>query len=159
VDTIRISWPKGAVLFDEIKNFKHDDWNLDKNGFYALLSGSWDNPEKSWKNLKLLYIGQAFDQTLRERIIQDHPAYKCVRDYQKEHSVDIIVKIGFIKESTAERLTQQLYDDVECCLIFCNQPLCNTTCKDSYAGRDLQVLNEGDPAGIKDSCVCSKTNK
>ena len=146
------------MRFDQIKTFTHDKWNLDKKGFYAILGGPFDSTSSSWKNLVLLYIGQAFAQTLRERISQKHPAYDCVFEYQKKHpSVDIIVKIGFVEKSTVQALTQQLFDDVECCLTYCNQPLCNTTCKESYTGRDLQVINMGDYTSLREKCFCSKT--
>ena len=112
-----------------------------------MIGGIYNPNSEKWGNLELLYIGQAFDQTLRKRIPQDHPAYECVLQYQKEHSnVDIIVLIGLIENSTVERLTQQLFDDVECCLIFCNQPLCNITCKESCSGR------------AREKCVCSEAS-
>lgn len=158
MDTIYINWVQGVVPLHQIKDFRHKTYDLDKNGFYAILGGTYDSRSKGWKNLKLLYIGQAFDQTLRERIPQEHPAYQCVFEYRKRHSgVDILVKIGFIEKSTVERSTQQLFDDIECCLIFCNQPLCNTTCKESYSGRDLQVINSGYYRRLKEKCTCSKT--
>ena len=158
MDTVYINWVQGVVPFHQIKDFRHKTYDLDRNGFYAILGGTYDSRSRGWKNLKLLYIGQAFDQTLRERIPQEHPAYQCVFEYRKRHSgVDILVKIGFIEKSTVERSTQQLFDDIECCLIFCNQPLCNTTCKESYSGRDLQVINVGHYRRLKEKCTCSKT--
>ncbi len=156
MDTVHVDWPKGAVLFDQIKTFQHSEWDLDKNGFYAIYCASYDEESRSWKNLVLLYIGQAFEQTLRQRIPQPHDAYDCVFDYQKKHpGTDVIVKIGYITKSTVQKVTQQLFDDVECCLTFCNKPYCSITCKDSYSGRDLQVINTGDPP-LKDQGSCSE---
>jgi hypothetical protein len=157
MDTIHVNWPQGVVRFDKIKTFKHGEWDLDKKGFYAVLGGIYNNDTKQWQSLKLLYIGQAFDQTLRERIPQPHPAYNCAVKYQKEHSgVEFVVMIGFIEKSTVEKKTQELFDDAECCLIYCNQPLCNTTCKEAYSGRDLQIINTGDHFPLKEKCLCSR---
>lgn len=157
MDTVYINWVKGVLPFHQIKDFEHETYDLDKNGFYAILAGA-RAKTKGWVKLKLLYIGQAFDQTLRERILQEHPAYECVFNYQKQYSdLDILVKIGFIEKSTVERRTQQLYDAIECCLILCSQPMCNTTCKESYSGRDLNVINKGHYFSLKEKCSCFKT--
>ena len=157
MDTVHINWVQGVVPFHQIKDFRHKTYDLDKNGFYAILGAKYNSNTKKWENPMLLYIGQAFDQTLRERIPQEHPAYKCVFEYRKRHSdIDILVMIGFIEKSSVERSTQQLFDDIECCLIFCNQPLCNALCKESYLGRDLQVFNMGYYKPLKETCTCSK---
>jgi len=152
-DTVYIDWIQGVVPFHQVKDLKHKTYDLDRKGLYAILAGT--RSQKAWVDLRLLYIGQAFDQILRERIPQKHPAYECVFKYQKRHSgVHILVMIGFIEKSTVERATQQLYDDIECCLILCNQPWCNTTCKESYSGRDLQVINVGHYKPLKERCSC-----
>jgi hypothetical protein len=153
-DTVNINWVKGVVPFHQIPEFNHKDYDLDKNGFYAILAGK--RKTTGWVELELLYIGQAFDQTLRERIPQEHDAYKCVFDYQQDSDKDILVKIGYIKESTVQKTTQ-LFDDVECCLIYCNQPLCNTLCKEKYTGRDLHIINTGSYRPLKEECYCSKS--
>ena len=156
MDTVYIKWVEGVMPFNKIKDFIRKE--LDKKGFYALLGGTRAQNSTGWINLKLLYVGQAFDQTLRERIPQEHPAYECVFKYQKEHSgIAIVVMIGTIEKSPVAKLTQQLFNDIECCLIFCNQPLCNTTCKESYSGRDLQVINTEDYKPLKEKCACSET--
>jgi hypothetical protein len=161
MDTVNVEWDKGVIRFDQIKDFKSE--NLDKKGFYTILGWTFDETSKKWKDLKLLYIGQAFDQTLRERIPQEHDAYNCVYDYKKNHSgTSLFVMIGIIKESSVEKQTQQLFNDIECCLIFRNKPACNTTCQESYSGRDLEVTNTGDYVPLKEKCSCSaqqqKTN-
>lgn len=153
MDTVQINWAKGAIRFDEISTSKEP--YLDKEGFYAILGATFYSESKSWKDFKLLYIGQAFNQTLRQRIPQDHPGYECVSEYRKKNRRDIIVMVGIIGQAEAQRITQQLFDDVECCLIYCNQPFCNVKCKDSYTGRDLQVINTGDFSPLKEKCACS----
>ncbi|GHU74697.1 hypothetical protein FACS189450_15310 [Spirochaetia bacterium] len=39
--------------------------------------------------------------------------------------------------------TQGLFDDIEACLIYDNQPVANTINKDSYTGRSIIVTNTG----------------
>jgi len=154
MDTVNIKWDDTVTQFDRIKDSKKT--KLDKSGFYAILGATFNESSKKYESLKLLYIGQAFDQTLRERIPQEHDAYKCVYDYKKNHSgTDIVVMIGLIEESSLEKQTQQIFSDIECCLIFCNKPTCNTTCQESYSGRNLQVTNTGDYTPLKEKCSCS----
>jgi len=156
MDTVHINWEESVIRFSNIKDSNNS--KLDGKGFYAILGAIYNAEKNNWGNIKLLYIGQAFGQTLRERIQQEHPAYECVFDYQKKYSnVGIVVMLGVIEKSTVEKLTQQLFDDIECCLVFRNQPLCNTSCKESYSGRDLKVINTGHPYPLKEECPCSKT--
>lgn len=155
MDTIHINWDKSVTQFNDIKDSKKS--KFDGKGFYAILGGIYEPKTNEWTSLKLLYIGQAFDQTLRERIPQEHTAYKCVFDYKKQHSnVGIVVMLGSIEKSTVERVTQELFNDIECCLVFSNKPLCNETCQDCYSGRDLKIVNTGHPYPLKDESNCSE---
>jgi len=154
MDTVSIKWDNGVTQLDRIKDSQNPD--MDKSGFYAILGATFDESSKTWKGLKLLYVGQAFEQTLRERIPQEHDAYKCVYDYKKNHSgTDLVVMIGLIEKSSIEKQTRQIFNDIECCLIFCNKPACNTTCQESYSGRDLEVTNTGDYKPLIEKCSCS----
>lgn len=158
METVQIDWDEIVIRFNDVEDSKRP--KLDEKGFYAVLGAVYNPKTKKWGNIKLLYIGQVFDQTLRERIPQEHPAYKCVLNYQKKHSgVGVVVMLGTVKKSTVKKSTQQLFNDIECCLIFCNQPLCNTSCKESYSGRDLKVFNTGDPYPLKKECSCSETKE
>ncbi len=153
MDVVLIDWAQSVVPFDQVKDFKSETCNLDRKGFYVILSGT--KTAKGWVKPRLLYIGQAFDQTLRERIPQERKEYQCVYSYQKAHAgAPIWVMIGFVKESTVGRVNQQLFDEIECCSIFSNQPLCNTACKDSYSGRDLEVINVGHYEPLEERCTC-----
>jgi hypothetical protein len=153
MDTIQIKWVNN-IPFDNIG--ENENKYLGMNGFYALLGARYDENDKTWK-VTLLYIGQAFDQTFRERIPQDHPAYKCVFDYIKKNpEKEIRVMVGVIEKTDIEKTTQALFDDVECCLIYCNQPICNEQCKESYIGRDLQVVNTGSFIPLKENCTCKR---
>lgn len=156
MDTVHIDWDEIVIRFNNVGDSKRP--KLDEKGFYAVLGAVYNPKTDKWGNIKLLYIGQAFDQTLRERIPQEHPAYACVFDYQRRHSgVCIVVMLGTVEKSTVAKLTQQLLNDIECCLIFCNQPLCNTSCEESYSGRDLKVINTGHSYPLKKECSCSET--
>lgn len=151
MDTVDIHWDENVIQFNNVKGSKNP--KLDGKGFYAILGAVFEPKTEKWGSIKLLYTGQAFDQDLRKRILQEHPAYKCVFNYEKRHSgVGIVVMLGAIRKSTFERYTQQIFNDIECCLIFCNQPLCNTSCKESYSGRDLKVINIGHPYPLKKEC-------
>jgi len=75
MDTVQINWAKGVIRFDTISQSENP--YLDRGGFYAILGAKFDNASSTWKEIKLLYIGQAFDQTLREfhKIILDMIVY------------------------------------------------------------------------------------
>lgn len=156
LDTIHINWDETVIQFHNIKDSKNP--KLDEKGFYAILGATYDSETEKWGNIELLYIGQAFEQTLRERIPQEHPAYECVFDYQKKHSgVGIVVMLGTIEKSTVEKSTQQLFNDIECCLVFSNKPLCNTSCKESYSGRELKIINTEHPYPLEKEHSCTET--
>ena len=150
MDTVEIKWIGYSFPLQDITT--HPEPTLDENGFYAILLGK-GNPKEGWESLTLLYIGQAFDQTIRKRVPQQHKAYKCVNDWLKANpGYDAIITLGQI--SFPGRLTQPLVDDTECCLIFTNQPKCNETCKESYNGRELSVKNAGKFVPVKSLSKC-----
>jgi len=63
--------------------------------------------------------------------------------------------VGVVEKTNVQRVTQELFDDTECCLIFCNQPMCNVKCKEAYTGRALEVINTGDFTPLKEKSSCS----
>lgn len=155
MDIVQIEWINN-IPFNTVS--ENENKYLDMKGFYALLGARYDKNAKTWK-VTLLYIGQAFDQTLRERIPQTHPGYKCVNNYIKKNpGKELRVMVGIIEKTNLEKRTQALYDNIECCLIFCNKPICNTQCKESYTGRSLQVTNTGDYIPLKPKCTCTSKN-
>jgi len=154
MESVEIKWDEGVTRFDDISSSSRQ--NLDQKGFYAILGARFDKETSKWKELKLLYIGQAFDQTLRQRIPQKHPGYECILEYRQNRAgSDIVVMIGVIGKTNAERITQELFDDIECCLICCNKPLCNMQCKESYGGRAIQIVNTGDFIPLRKECTCT----
>jgi hypothetical protein len=140
--TVTINWVNNVVRLSKIKTSRLP--SLDQKGFYAILGAKQDEKRK-WEVMTLLYIGQAFDQTLRERIPQEQRAYKCVAAFLGNNlgtKAEAIVIHGLVGRSSAS-LNEDLVDDIECCLVNSNQPLCNQPCKDSYKGRPLAITNVG----------------
>jgi hypothetical protein len=143
IDEAVLEWEQGVFQFSHLH--RHESELLDGPGFYALLAASRNKGQRRWTNLKLLYLGQAYRQTLRERIPQDHPAYEDIASYlEKYPDKRLIVMVGTIVEATLERHTPQFYDDVENCLILANEPRFNRRGTRSYSGRELRVTNTGD---------------
>ena len=128
---------------------------MDDNGFYAILGANYDKTKNQWIDFDLLYMGQVFDQTLRQRISQPHDAYTCVNANTKKTQKTAIIMVGVIKETSVERITQEFVNDVECCLIYSNQPLCNDKCKEEYTGRSLEITNTEGYYPLKETSSCS----
>ena len=155
MDTATINWAKGVITWDHLGSSSES--YLKEAGFYAILAGTLNPTTKQYEQIKLLYIGQAYEQTLGECIPQPHAGYECINAYaQKNPSAKILVMVGVLTQTNRENITQQFFNDIECCLIFRNQPLCNTLCEDSYSGRNLSITNTGDFNPLAQSCVCGK---
>lgn len=145
-----VDW-SNAFTIDELDELDHEI----TAHFYALVAATLDPVRKMWTNLDLLYIGLAYHQHVAIRVSQDHTAYSCVNGHMRAHPKKrLIVMAGTIVRASLERISQQFVHDVECCLIYCNQPKCNVACKGSYARRALVVENTGDYVPLHESCDC-----
>ena len=115
---------------------------LNDEGFYAIYIGV-DSDKPGHVTLKkLLYIGQAYDQTIRKRIQQPHDADECIdKEKKKVPGADLYVKAGIITEKDQETTTPELINDIECCMINKNQPECNQQCRESYEGREIRITH------------------
>ncbi|UTC44434.1 hypothetical protein [Treponema sp. OMZ 857] len=152
MDKVTINWNENCVLYEMISNSDHK--YLDEHGFYAILTGIYDKVENTYKSIKLHYIGKAYEQTIRERVLQKHTAYDCIKKYLKEDPRrNVLVMTGKIVKYSVGKITKQLVDDTEACLIYTNQPLCNTMSKNSYEGRDIEIINTGDYLPLKEKSV------
>ncbi len=154
MDKVKIEWGPNVVALDKAaeSNLAH----LDENGFYAILSANLvQADDRRWGNFDLLYIGQAYDQTLRERLVQPHDAYSHISAENKKTGKTAVVMVGIITAVSTAKLTQDLVDDVEHCLIYSNQPLCNDADKGEYKGRSLQITNSGGCFPLKELSSCS----
>ena len=156
MDTATIHWMTGVYEFGQLNVTGNN--LLDGHGFYAIYAARWNSSEENYDILDLLYIGQAYGQNLRTRISQDHDsAYDCIRRLIRKNS-DIVpvFKIGTISRCSLSRITQEFIDDIESCLIFRNQPKCNTQNMISYNGRVIGVTSEGDYPFIKHYSQCGE---
>ena len=101
MENVIIKWEK-LILFSQIETLKSE--LLDGRGFYAIVTGK--VIDRHIKEQKLYYIGVAYEQSLRARIMQEdtHPAYKESDnfiaknpDYKKD------VRIGKISSKIQDR--------------------------------------------------------
>lgn len=139
---VRITWTYNASRLSNIDNSKLD--YLDGKGFYAIYACVYNKDRNSITPKKLLYIGQAFEQTIRERLKQPHDADACMKEEkQNEPNSDLWFKTGVITKHDQEKVTQQLLNDVECCMIYVNKPKCNTLCMETYEGGAIEVTHGG----------------
>ena len=113
---------------------------LDEIGFYAIYVGV-PSEKLGYTTLKkLLYIGQAYKQKIRDRLQQPHDADECMKtEKEGEPDSDLYVKTGRITENNLENTTQELFDDIECCMIYTNKPACNQKCLVEYSGGDITI--------------------
>jgi|GEM_PF-1717749 len=153
MDIVTINWAKGAIDYETLKTSKQS--YLKKTGFYAMLMGIYNPALGKYENTKLLYIGQAYKQTLGERILQPHNGYDCINNYiRKTPNAKLLTMVGVLAKTNISKVTQELFDDIECCLIYHNQPKCNEICKKSYSGRQLTIINTGDFSPLKPASDC-----
>ena len=138
---VKIHWSENVTRLSNIShtNLEH----IDENGFYAKYLGKYRRSDNKVTEGRLLYIGQAYDQTIRQRLLQPHASDPCINGWQSRNpGFDIWVKAGVISETDQQRITNQLVDDTECCMINKNQPECNEQCMENYTGRDLEITHE-----------------
>ena len=148
---VRITWTTNASRLSNIDNSKLD--YLDEKGFYAIYACVYNKDKNSITPKKLLYIGQAFEQTIRERLKQPHDADACMKkEKQNEPNSDLWFKTGVITKNDQEKVTQQLFNDVECCMIYVNKPKCNTLCMETYEGGAIEVTHGSARMIINSSC-------
>jgi len=113
---------------------------LDEKGFYAIYLGVPTDKPNSIIIKKLLYIGQAYKQKIRDRLQQPHDADECMKsEKEKEPGSKLYIKSGIILEYDQDGISQELFDDVECCMIYINKPACNEKCIDEYGGGDITI--------------------
>ena len=146
---VTIEWEQGIIKFSDIKT-KTSKY-LDNKGFYAIITGKFDSNSKHYKEISLRYIGMAFDQTVRERVQQKHDAYIDILKYLSENpGFEALVMVGCITKCSQDRITKQLMEDIEACLIFRNKPKNNIVKKYNYAGRSITINNTGDFRPLKE---------
>ncbi|MCL2440968.1 MAG: hypothetical protein FWD14_04455 [Treponema sp.] len=142
MDCTTIEWSSTVVPYSNVQD--SGNGYLDNNGFYIILTGKYSSQIRKYVDIKLQYIGKAYAQSIRERVQQEHDAYIKIDQFLKKNSgYSALVRPGIIIELSQQRVTPQIVDDIEACLIFCNQPPANTLNKDKYSGRDIAIINTG----------------
>jgi hypothetical protein len=122
------------------------DINLDRKGLWFFASGN-EDADGAVEIEDLLFIGVAFSQDLREEI----PDKRHMRSYKSMlyecRNYDLYLAYAFISDTEGGKWPKRLESDIQCALIFDNQPLCNPYCRDEYKskeGTSLTINNVGD---------------
>ncbi len=133
MDVLKIDWTQTNY---ERMNDYNDTY------FYAFTRGG-----------NLLYIGIAFKQIVQTEISQTLRRLGI-------NSKGLNIWLGYPNpdQTTYGRITEQIATDAECLMIYTNQPVYNTQCKDSYTGRcNFKVKTSGCP--LIRSCVKCENNR
>lgn len=133
---VKLKW-YGPFDIDEI--YESDFEVLDYiEGFYMFLYES-----------KILYIGQVYFKSLRERINEHLRGDSLWRWIERNYdSKNVSMMIAEIESMDQERITKQLVNDVESLLIITQQPEGNIQSTRTYYGRDLKIVNLGECAPL-----------
>jgi hypothetical protein len=124
MDKVRVFWSKDRPIEKAIK--------VDEKQYeylYMILAKK-----------KLLYIGQAFNQYLGNRLSRHEVLNEILDDYSEEI---IRIRFGNIIAPQFSRITKKLVTDIESVLINYHDPPYNIQSTDTYYGRDIQVTNLG----------------
>lgn len=141
----------------ELINVALDKFNesfTDEKGFYILIHTEVDSQNTIYK--PPLYIGLTYKQELGVRpgqISGHQAAYECA--IEKSKNKLLFLKLGVLSETSVGKKTEQLYEDIEKCLIFCNEPTCNTNHKSNYeSSRILSIKNIGQHHSLNEESNC-----
>ena len=95
---VKITWSEKTTALTYIPDSKIS--YLDESGFYAIYVRVPSEKPKYSTLKKLLYIGQAYEQIIRDRLQQPHDADECMEaEKEREPNSDLYVKTGIITES------------------------------------------------------------
>lgn len=157
---VRINWDQGLFVVKIIGTETIDSLckaiskilpdTVKDSGFYMLYT-------KVENTRELKYIGLTYDQSLNTRPAQKNgheSAYKCIIDTSKGEN--LYLKLGKLIDSDLGKNGEELYEDIEKCLICCNKPSCNDKLKDQYYSdrESLMVTNEGYYLPLRTECTC-----
>ena len=88
----------------------------------------------------LLYIGKAYGE------VYWRPVGERLAEHERDWLYDlrgIRVYVGKIELGRSKIPSYERTRDVECLLIYAHQPIENVSCKSSYNGRELEIVNLG----------------
>ena len=156
MDQVKLTW---HIIREE---------NLDENrildltkAVYMYVCARWDASKDVWiidADKPPLYIGQVYDRIVRDRL-KEHLNDEIRDCMEKRCDETILIKVAEVEPVTMNYVTQELLSDIECCLICKTQSTCNTRCKESYTGRDLEISNEGKKLPLQEKYVCYEGEK
>jgi hypothetical protein len=131
-----------------------DAIDLDRRGFYFMVSATED--EEGELDLgQLLFIGAAYKEDLRERI-PDRKLFKAYRNVMAEaRDADLYLAFAYIAQTERGFMPQKIHSDIQCALIYQNQPVCNSFCREAYhseEGNKLYIINTGDFDPLEEIC-------
>lgn len=97
------------------------------------------------KQRVILYIGQAYRQPVRNRILQHvwGDLWDWIRRSKSIHVKDVAIKVGDLTRIGQQRVSKELIDDIESLMIIVLQPPGNIKNTRTYSGRELQIENTG----------------
>ncbi len=99
------------------------------------------HPYIPFKKYRPLYIGMAYRQSVYRRLKNHHKLGKIIK--QQFGLGKIVVRIGQIRFSSKNRISQDLVDDIESLLIINEQTRYNVISRKEYKGRALDITNRG----------------
>jgi len=92
-------------------------------------------------NFELVYIGQAYRQSIARRLKTHHKIETIVEETPKKKMV--FVKFGTVILPEGRRISHELVTDIENALIYWHEPKYNDTSYASYNGRPIHIINQG----------------
>lgn len=111
----------------------------EESGIYAVFRGVQDRRTFKWLSFTLLYIGQASD--LRERLT-GHEGWSA---WERRAGLGSSTVVSYAP------LPKTNLDRVEAALIFCNQPMLNSTLKDNFNYHETTVRTSGNRGTIRET--------
>jgi len=129
-----------------IENSKNDYFDLTEAVYMYV------HAEKQPDNIYMpgkqpLYIGQVYkrqnNETVKDRIYE-HFNDQLPEYFERNCAYTVFIKIGKIILQNSETISQELIENIECCLINTNQPLCEIEeNKVNYHGDSICIENIG----------------
>jgi len=140
MEIVWLQW-HGPFLATALDTYDSDILDL-RAGIYMILDSK--PADKGWKrDHQLLYVGIVFGQSFYERMVKHQAgggddAWRWIVNHSKYEAT---LKVASIDLQEGRREGEQLVRDIKNLLIFLLQPPANVQGKESYASRDLRVVN------------------
>ena len=158
-NAVRVNWKSSVYTKNQIENEDLEGYHL-----YSMITMK---KVKSGgitleiRDTDVLYIGMTHKQDVGTRIVQPHKEAQTKIDNFMNQASNKNKPIRYIIGkiiSFDEDITEDFIRDVECCLIFRNQPVGNDKCKESYPRGSIIIQNEGYFTPLRNTSQCEKNN-